>query len=136
MNLVEGLLKADESKAKEYDTGIYKSERLGKILGKNSPVEIKIREVDVKTIKNVQQYSMKKDGSMDRNKLYDSNLMLCVEGITDPDLKNEELQKHFGAATAMDLAEILFRFEAAYIADAISNLSLMKHKDDEDDIKN
>lgn len=136
MNLVEGLLKADESKAKEYDTGTYMSERLGKILEKNSPIEIKIREVDVKTIKNIQQYSMKKDGSMDRNKLYDSNLMLCVEGITDPDLKNEDLQKHFGAATAKDLAEILFRFEAAYIADAISNLSLMKHKDDEDDIKN
>lgn len=136
MNLVEGLLKADANKAKEYATGTYKSERLGRILEKDAPVEMKIREVDIKTLKNIQQYSTKKDGSVDRNKLYDANLMLCVEGITDPDLKNEDLQKYFGASSGKDLAEILFRVEAANIADAISNLSLMKHKDDEDEIKN
>lgn len=52
MNLVEGLLKADENKAKEYDKGTYMSHRLAKILEKDKPVEIQIQEVDVKVIKN------------------------------------------------------------------------------------
>lgn len=136
MNLVEGLLKADEKKAKEYATGTFKSERLARILGQDEPVEIEIKEIDMRTIKNIQQYSMKKDGTVDRNKMYDSNLMCVVEGVTNPDLKNEELQKHFGAGSARELAEILFRFEAAFIADAIANMSQMQHKNDEEIIKN
>jgi putative ribosome biogenesis GTPase RsgA len=136
MNLVEGLLNADQSKAKEYATGTFKSKRLATILGQTEPVEVEIKEVDMRTIKNIQQYGMRKDGTMDRNKMYDSNLMLVVEGVTNPDLKNEELQRHFGATSARDLAEILFRFEAAFISDAIAKLSQMQHEDDEDIIKN
>ena len=136
MNLVESLLKADASKAKEYDEGTFKSYRLAKILEQDDPVEIKIREVEVNTFKNIQQFMTKKDGSMDRNKLFDSNLMMCAEGIVDPNLKDENLQKQFGATNARELAEILFRLEAPEIADAISNLSLNKHKDDEANIKN
>ena len=136
MNLYEQLLKADQAKANEYETGTFLSKRLATVLGQAEPVKIQIREVDVETIKNIQQFSTRRDGSIDRNKSFDSNLMLCAEGIVDPDLKSQELQKHFGASNAMDLAEILFRFESAFIADAIIKLSNMSRADIEDTVKN
>ena len=136
MNLYEQLLKADQEKAREYATGTYKSKRLARVLGQDKPVEMKIREVDIETIKNIQQYSTRRDGTLDRNKTFDSNLMLVAEGVVDPDLKNEELQKHFNAADAVELAGILFRFESAFIADEIIKLSNMSRTDIEDTIKN
>lgn len=36
------------------------------------------------------------------------NLMCCVYGIVEPDLKNEKLMEHFGASTPKDLAAALF----------------------------
>lgn len=136
MNLVEGLLKADAAKAKEYAKGTFKSRRLATVMGENKPVDVEIREIDMETIKNIQQYSMRKDGSIDRSKTLDANLMLVVQGVTNPDLTNSELQKHFGAVDAMDLANILFRFEATFLADEIVKLSNMQRADDEDTIKN
>ncbi len=136
MNLVEGLLKADQAKAKEYATGTFKSKRLAKVMEQNEPVEITIREVDLETIKNIREYATRRDGSYDASKSFDSNFMLVAEGVVDPDLNNEELQKHFGADSAAKLAEVLFRFEANYIADAIIKLSNMSLEDAEDIIKN
>ena len=136
MNLVEGLLQADQAKAKEYATGTFKSKRLAKVLEKKDPVEITIREVDLEIIKNIREFATRRDGSFDAGKSFDSNFMLVAEGVVDPDLNNEELQKHFGADSAANLAEILFRFEANYIADAIIKLSNMSLEDAEDIIKN
>lgn len=136
MNLVEGLLQADQAKAKEYATSTFKSKRLAKVLEKKDPVEIKIREVDLEIIKNIREFATRRDGSFDAGKSFDSNFMLVAEGVVDPDLNNEELQKHFGADSAANLAEILFRFEANYIADAIIKLSNMSLEDAEDIIKN
>lgn len=136
MNLVEGLLKADQAKAKEYATGTFKSKRLAKVLGQDEPVEITIREIDLGTIKNIREFATKRDGSFDAKKSIDSNFMLVAKGVVDPDLNNKELQDHFGASNAMELAEILFRFEANYIADAIIKLSNMSTEDAEDIIKN
>ena len=136
MNLYDELLKADQAKAREYATGTFKSKRLAKVLGQDEPVEMKIREVDVEVIKNIQQYSTRRDGSLDRNKTFDSNLMLVAEGVVDPDLKSPELQKHFNAFDAVELAGVLFRFESAFIADEIIKLSNMSRSDIEDTIKN
>lgn len=136
MNLYDELLKADQAKAREYATGTFKSKRLAKVLGQDEPVEMKIREVDVEVIKNIQQYSTRRDGSLDRNKTFDSNLMLVTEGVVDPDLKSPELQKHFNASDAVELAGVLFRFESAFIADEIIKLSNMSRSDIEDTIKN
>ena len=105
-------------------------------MGKKEPVEITIREIDLKTIRNIREYSTKKDGTTDPKKLMDSNYMLIAKGIVDPDLNNQELQKHFGASDAMELAEILFRFEGNFIADEIVKLSNMTIEDAEDIIKN
>ena len=129
-------MKADQAKAREYATGTFKSKRLAKVLGQAEPVEMKIREVDVEVIKNIQQYSTRRDGSLDRNKTFDSNLMLVAEGVVDPDLKSPELQKHFNASDAIELAGVLFRFESAFIADEIIKLSNMSRSDIEDTIKN
>ena len=74
-----------------------------------------------------------KKGNKDASKLYDAYLMFCVQGVTDPSLKDEGLLKKFGAATPKDLAEKLFDDEVVDLANAITNLG-----DDstEDDVKN
>lgn len=135
-NLVEGLLKADQAKAREYERGTFKSKRLAKVMGQKEPVEIEIREVDLDVIKNIREYSVRRDGSFDPNKSFDSNFMLVAKGVVNPDLENVELQEHFGAHDAIELAETLFRFEANYIADAITKLSNMSLEDAGDIIKN
>ena len=50
--------------------------------------------------------------------------------MKDPDLKNGDLQRHFGAATPRDLARILFPGgEIAKLADVVTQLS--GYSDDE-----
>lgn len=43
------------------------------------------------------------------------------EGVINPDLKSKELQEHFGAINASDLAKILFKTEVPEIATEIAN---------------
>lgn len=136
MNLVNELLKADKEKALGYKEGTFKSKRLAEVIGADEPVEIKIREIDMKTIKNIRDFATRRDGTTDPQKSLDSNMMVVVKGVTEPSLEDEKLQNHYGAANAMELAEILFRFEANFIADAIIKLSNMTTEDDEELIKN
>ena len=53
MSLVDELLQADAKKADELNTGVYKSKRLQKILGKDEPVEIKIREIRTRRFNDI-----------------------------------------------------------------------------------
>ena len=76
-----------------------------------------------------------KDGNRDLSRLYEVNLMYCVEGVVDPSLKDEKLMEHFGAATPKDLAALLFGAEAGKIADAIVDLAGLGEKA-EKEIKN
>ena len=122
MNLVEQLLKADAKKASEKETGTFKSKRLAKILGGDAPVEIRL-QVD-------------KKGNVDLSKSLDSKLLCCVEGITEPSMKDKNLQRHFNCATPKDLALALFGFEVTDISDAICALSGVTDEDTEEEIKN
>ena len=47
------------------------------------------------------------DGEVEVGKAYDANLMIDVEGIVEPDLRNADLLKHYGCVTPKDLVEKL-----------------------------
>ena len=61
--------------------------------------------------------------------------MTVAEGVVNPDLTNKELQDHFGAQNAAELAKILFKTEIADIAVKIAELSSPEVITDED-VKN
>jgi hypothetical protein len=136
MNLVEQLLKADSKKATEKNTGSYKSKKLAKLLGADSPVEISIQEIDTRRLNDILAFQVDKKGNVDLTKSLDSKLLCCVEGITEPSMRDKELQAHFGCATPKDLALTLFGFEVTAISDAICELSGVTDEDTEEEIKN
>lgn len=136
MNIVDSLLKADAKKASELSEGVFKSKRLAKIIGAEKPVEVKIKELPTRRINDFAAYQTKPNGQTDITKTYDANLMACVEGCIEPDLRNGELQEHFGVKTAKDLAEKLFRAEAVDIAGEIAKLSGFNAENAEEEVKN
>jgi hypothetical protein len=134
-NLVDELLKADAAKAVERPTGVFKSKRLQAIIGAEEPVEVKIRAIKPRRLNDVVGYARRSNGDIDYTRTYDASLLACMEGIVEPDLKNKDVQKHFGAATPKDLAEILFDTEANMISAEIIKLSGIS-EDTEEEVKN
>ncbi len=135
MNLVDQLLKADAKKVNDLDTGVYLSKKLAKVLGKDEPVEIVIREIPSRRLNDIVAYQLDKKGNVDFAKMYDTKLMVCLEGIVEPSMRNTDLQAHFGAKTGTDLAEKLFGSEVNEISDAISALSGLTGNEEEE-VKN
>lgn len=135
MNLVDQLLKADAKKINDLDTGVYLSKKLAKVLGKDEPVEIVIREIPSRRLNELVAYQLDKKGNVDFAKTFDTKLMLCLEGIVEPSIRNKDLQEHFGAKTGTDLAEKLFGNEINEISDAISELSGLVGNEEEE-VKN
>lgn len=136
MNLVDELLKADTKKADELKEGVFMSERLAAILGKDKPVQVKFRELKTRRLNDIIGYQIDKKGNVDLSKTYDANLMACVESIVEPDLRNKDLQAHFGCTSAKDLCEKLFAGEARQISDEITALSGMLGDEKENEVKN
>lgn len=133
MNLIEKLIRTDKDKAYKREEKKIKSARLSRILGEDT--EITIRELSGRKINDLSVMAMDKKGNIDQSKLLNVNLMYCVEGIVEPNLKDAALMEHFGAKTPKDLAEILFDVEANKIADKIAGLSGIT-EDAEDEVKN
>lgn len=135
MNLVDQLMKADAKKINDLDTGVYLSKKLAKVLGQDEPVEITIREIPSRRLNDIVAYQLDKKGNVDFAKSFDTKLMVCLEGIVEPSMRNKDLQEHFGAKTGTDLAEKLFGSEVNEISDAISALSGLVGNEEEE-VKN
>ena len=135
MNLVEALIKADAKKAEELKTSVFLSKKLANIIGQLEPVEVKIKEIPHRRVNDIMSYQLDKKGEFDYSKTFDAKLMMVVEGVVDPDLKNKELQEHFGCSKARELAEKLFQSEVTELSDAIAEISDTEEAS-EDDIKN
>ena len=133
MNLVEQLLKADSKKADELETGVFKSHKLAKILGVEAEtVDVQIREIKSRRVNDIVSYQIDKKGNFDYSKSYDAKIMMCIAGVMDPDLKDKDLQKHFGVDNAKDLCEKLFGNEITALSDEISRISGVAEADGED----
>lgn len=136
-NLVDRLMKADKAKLEEMRTGVFKSQKLADIIGETEPVEIKIHELKGRRMNALQSEQIKNNGEVDFGKVYDTQLRICVEGISEPNLKDKELQQHLGCSLATELCEKIFNSEVSLIADEISNLGIkINDKKTENEIKN
>ena len=130
MNVVDRLLKADVKKAEELETGSFSSKRLAKILGEKEAVPVEIREISSRRLNDIVSYQITGNGSFDFSKSFDAKIMMCVEGVVSPNLRDAALQK-----SASELCEKLFGNEITNISDAISELSGISDNDEEE-VKN
>jgi len=134
MNLIDKLMKADAAKADERLTGIFKSRQLARILGEKGTVDVEIRELSQRRKNDLISSAVESNGEIDVSKSYDANLKVLVAGVVNPDLKDKDLQEHFGCKMAIDLAEKLFKSEVGDIAAEIFKLGTIDA--DEEEIKN
>lgn len=121
MNLIEKLLRVDKEKATERETKTIASKRLSKLTGDDEKITIK--EISPRKYNELQSMLYDSKGNRRMDKMYDFNLLCCVNGIIEPSLSDKALMEHFGAATPKDLAAILFGLESSTIASEIIGLS-------------
>ena len=111
----------DRDKLAEVPTERVRAKRLSEIAGEDVFVTVsalpgdRYAEISTTSVRN---------GKLDFSRVYDMQSLMVAEAVKDPDLKNAELQRHFGAATPRDLARILFPGgEIARLADVVTELS-------------
>jgi len=115
-------MKMDAGELTKVPTGEMEIKRLSKKAGE--PFVIQYKAMSGKRITELVRNSTDDNGKIPGAKEYDGNLILIGEALTSPDLKNKDLQKHFGAASPKDLADKLFNGgEVKRIASAIMELS-------------
>lgn len=134
MNLVEKLMKMDRNKLEQIPMGEVEIKRLSELCGE--PFIVKCKAISGNRHTELTALMTNKKGDLDLGKAYKVNTLMAVEGVVEPDLKNEELQKHFGCKTPKDLAEKLFPGgDMAKVGELISELSGFTKETDEE-IKN
>lgn len=134
MNLVDKLLALDANEVKQKETATVEVKRLSKLLGE--PFMVKVQAISGQRFQELSADILDKKGNVDFSKVYKQNTLVVLEGIVEPNLKDEGLQKHFGASTPKELAEILFQGGVmANLANTISVISGFSDDTDEE-IKN
>lgn len=125
--IIDFLMSIDRDKLTEVPTERVRAKRLSEIAGEDVFVTIsalpgdRYAEISTTSVRN---------GKLDFSRVYDMQSLMVAEAVKDPDLKNGDLQRHFGAATPRDLARILFPGgEIARLADVVTELS--GYSDDE-----
>lgn len=119
--IIDFLMSIDRDKLTEVPTEKVRAKRLSEIAGEDVFVTVsalpgdRYAEISTTSVRN---------GKLDFSRVYDMQSLMVAEAVKDPDLKNAELQRHFGAATPRDLARILFPGgEIAKLADVVTELS-------------
>lgn len=132
MSLTEKLLGLDMAKYKEKKTSTLEIKRLSEAVGE--PFIIKVQEVESDRLQELQTELLDKKGRVDYSKTRKINALVCVEGVIEPDLKDKNLQKHFGTNTPKELAEMLFKgVDLGRVADAILDASNFGDSGDEEE---
>lgn len=135
MNLVEKLMKIDQKKFSEIATKEIPSKKLSELMGEEATITI--QAIDEEYYTSLQSGMLDKKGNPRFEKTYSVSTMLVAASMVNPNLKDEGLLKHIGAATPADAAKKIFKGEITQIAAAISEL--MGFRDDEEteeEIKN
>lgn len=131
-SLMEKLMKLDRDKLAEVPTAKVKAERLSKVAGDD--VEIILKAISGNLYTSFVSRATNKAGAFDYEKMYEAHAMIMVHGCIEPDLRDKELMKHFGAETPKDLAKKLFPGgELVKMSEKIGELSGFKAKEDSDD---
>lgn len=133
MNTVELLLKIDAGKLAEVPTKTMEIKRLSKMTGQ--PFMVKIKALSGRRYLGYADMARDNNNNISMDKLCDANSLIVCAGMVEPDMKNKELQEHFGAKTPKNLVEKIFRDgEIGKIADEIAELSGYG-KDTDDKVK-
>lgn len=134
MNTIDLLMKMDAGTITKVPTGEMEIKRLTELTGEKFVV--KYKALNGRRITELSQTTLDGNGNLVGGKAYDGNLILIGEAMISPDLKDKDLQKHFGAASPKDLADKLFNGgEVRKIAGEIMQLSGYGNNTDEE-IKN
>lgn len=122
MSVIDLLMKMDAGKMTSVPEKSVKIPSLSRKTG--ADFEAIVQAVSGRRMTDLSAYMIGKNGEVDYGKAYDANLLIVVEGMKEPDLKNKELLDHFGAKTPKELAEILFNGgEVTDLANEIRTLS-------------
>lgn len=139
MNITEKLLKIDRGEFAKEKTAEIEAPTLSEVLGEEMTVKVKALSGDRYT--ELTSRMLTEEGTLDFSQVYNVNGIIAVEGIIEPDLKDKDLQKHFGCVTPLELAKVLFPGgELTKIADKITEISGFvndkKKKQARDEVKN
>lgn len=94
-------------------------------------VDITIQAVSLKRFQRYMGMGLKEDGNINMNSLADAQALVVVEGVKSPDLRDKDLQEHFGAATAKDLAFLFF--PGGELIDVFTEIRELTGLNDEED---
>ena len=121
MNMVDRLLKADVvNKLAERPTKKVKMERLSKLFGFD--FVITLRAIDPERYADIQKMAVDfTNGNADNVDIYQMQTQTLLAGIDDPDFKNKELMKKFGATLPAYIIRKLFL--AGEIADLTAQIT-------------
>lgn len=122
MNTVELLMNADIEKLKEQPTAELKIKRLSELLG--SDFIVKLKAISSTKYSDYTGKALDDNQNLDMSKWPDSQALICIEGIVEPDLRDKDLQEKFAAPTPKELLRTIFKGgEITAMTDKISQLS-------------
>ena len=134
MSLVDKLMAIDKGEFATGKTAKLYAKHLSDVLGETTEVTVKALTGEEYSSFAAMLYG--DDGEVNYSKIYEINTLLVAEGMVEPDLKDSEMQKHFGVATPKELAKLLFPGgEISKIADKITEISGFG-KNEKEEIKN
>lgn len=121
-NIVNILLELDPEKLARKSRKEIEIKRLSGVIG--APFMVTVAAISGDRYSELAGNMVDEDGEVDYSLAHEMNLLLALEGIVQPDMKDKELMKHFGCATPKDLMDKFFNGgEIATIADAVTELS-------------
>ncbi|MDI9412784.1 MAG: XkdN-like protein [Bacillota bacterium] len=135
MSLTNKLLQLDVKKVASKPTKQFEVKRLSELA--KEPILFTCQALDGELWNDIQRQSvdLSKKGNLKDIRVFEMQLMTCVEGVIEPDLKDKKLLEHYGVPTPKDLLKkMLLPGEIADLNKIISELSGYEANDD--DIKN
>nr|DAF51910.1 MAG TPA: tail assembly chaperone protein [Siphoviridae sp. ctOb14] len=137
MSLTDTLLQLDANKVAEKPTKEIEIKRLSRLAGKK--VMFKCQALDGQTYGDIQRMSIdiSKKGNLQDLKIFEMQLMTCIEGTIDPNLKDQKLLDHYNASTPKELVrKMLLPGEISDLYNIINELSGYESDEDEEEVKN
>ncbi len=116
------MMAADVAKVAEVPTMQLEVKSLSEKLGEKFVVTVKA--ISSRRFTEISGMALTKDNTADMSKMADTQALMIVESMVEPNLKDKELQEHFGVKTPKDLAFKLFQGgDLAALSTKITELS-------------
>lgn len=132
MNLVEKLLATEKGIIEKAQTEEIPSKMLAKLLGEEKPVNVTVKALDGDTFTNLSLSGCDDDGEIILEKSFDTTAKIAAAGLVNPNVKDEALLEHVGAATPAEAVKIIFKGETNRIGMAVRDLSGFGEEDPEE----